>query len=100
MRNLSLGDGRARREREWTVCGSLCTTGDVLVRKLRIPLAEGDLLAFDNLGAYSVTEGIALFLSRELPLVALRGEGGWRVARKRVETSALNLPLATPGMGM
>lgn len=99
VRNLSLGDGRARREREWTVCGSLCTTGDVLVRKLRTPLAEGDLLAFDNLGAYSVTEGIALFLSRELPLVALRGEDGWRVARKRVGTSALNLPLATPGMG-
>ena len=29
----------------------------------------GDLLVFDRIGAYSVTEGIYLFLSRQLPVV-------------------------------
>ena len=51
----------------WTVCGSLCTSGDILVKNL--PLMTGDLLVFDRIGAYSVTEGIYLFLSRQLPVV-------------------------------
>lgn len=62
----------------WTVCGSLCTSGDILVKNLPLPgLSTGDLLVFDRIGAYSVTEGIYLFLSRELPrvLTYTRGEG-------------------------
>ena len=57
-------------DRDWSVCGSLCTTADVLVRKCTLKgVGEGSVLAFDKVGAYSICEGIALFLSRELPAV-------------------------------
>lgn len=55
---------------EWTVYGSLCTVADILLKKL--PLVDvrvGDCLIFHNIGAYSVTEGISLFLSRNLPKI-------------------------------
>lgn len=54
----------------WTICGSLCTVADVLIKNLPIVNAQiGDLLIFYNIGAYSVTEGIYLFLSRKLPRI-------------------------------
>lgn len=60
----------SQEEKTWIVCGSLCTVGDVLVKNLKLHNAEcGDYLVFGNLGAYSVTEGIYLFLSRRLPNV-------------------------------
>lgn len=57
---------------EWTVYGSLCTVADILLKKL--PLLDvrvGDYLVFHNIGAYSVTEGIYLFLSRRMPKIYL-----------------------------
>lgn len=54
----------------YTVCGSLCTVNDLIVKG--VPLQHpkvGDILVFMNVGAYSVTEGISLFLSRDLPRV-------------------------------
>lgn len=64
-----------RKSMDWCICGSLCTTGDVLVRKTALDsLNIGDILAFKNAGAYSVTEGIALFLSRCLPRILVRTE--------------------------
>lgn len=55
---------------EWTICGSLCTFADVLVRKWTgSVLAIGDYLSFENVGSYSVTEAPALFLSRRLPTI-------------------------------
>lgn len=70
-------------EKRWTICGSLCTVGDVLVKNLPLCGADiGDLLVFERVGAYSVTEGIYLFLSRKLPLVLVySGSEGLRVAR-------------------
>ena len=57
-------------EQAWTLCGSLCTTADVLARNVSLcALSPGDILIFERTGAYSVTEGMALFLSRELPEV-------------------------------
>ena len=54
----------------WTLCGSLCTTADVLARGAEFDsLAIGDTLVFCRTGAYSVTEGMAVFLSREMPAV-------------------------------
>lgn len=59
----------------WTICGSLCTVGDVIVKNLPIGQPEpGDRLIFYNIGAYSVTEGIYLFLSRQLPRIAAYSE--------------------------
>lgn len=62
-------------EEEWTVYGSLCTVADILLKKLKLSDARlGDYLVFHNIGAYSVTEGIYLFLSRKLPKIYLYSE--------------------------
>lgn len=77
---------------EWNICGSLCTVNDLIVKKL--PLQDvrvGDVLVFENTGAYSVTEGMALFLSRDLPQVLFWDRArGLRGIRERRETDALN----------
>lgn len=72
----------------WTVCGSLCTVGDVLVKNLPLCGADiGDLLVFERVGAYSVTEGIYLFLSRRLPVVLTYAKReGIRLVRKDYPT--------------
>ena len=77
---------------EWCIAGSLCTTNDVLVRNIELAdLREGDVLAFRNAGAYAVTEGIALLLSRTLPRVIMRKEDGmFALGRDFTETSPLN----------
>ena len=62
---------------EWNLCGSLCTANDLLVKGL--PLSDfqvGDTLIFKNAGAYCVTEGISLFLSRALPAVIMAEGNG------------------------
>lgn len=76
----------------YTLCGSLCTTADILVRKAELPeLKIGDTIAFGRAGAYSVTEGIGLFLSRALPRVALYSEkSGLRIVRDFFGTDILN----------
>ena len=78
-------------EADWSLCGSLCTTADVLVRKIALSgLAQQDVLAFHNIGAYSVTEGPALFLSRNMPRIILAGENGARLVRDVIHSSSLN----------
>lgn len=84
-----------REQKEWTLCGSLCTTNDVLVRKISFDgLSIGDILSFENIGAYSVTEGIYLFLSRTMPKIILRyGKDEYRLVRDALETSRINMPV-------
>ena len=83
-------------KQHYMLCGSLCTTGDVLVRDVELPcLQVGDVLAFENVGAYTVTEGIGLFLSHALPSIYLYDEGreggeDILLARGPVPTSVLN----------
>lgn len=79
-------------EKEWTVCGSLCTVNDVLVRQFPFAgLQLGDKLIFKKVGAYSVTEGMSLFLSRELPQVILFSkQSQFRIARNCFPTETLN----------
>ena len=88
-----LGDHGEKTE-DYTLCGSLCTTADILVRKVALPaLSVGDVLAFGRCGAYSVTEGIGLFLSRQLPRIVLHSErGGNRMLRDFYGTDILNSP--------
>lgn len=75
-------------EEEWTVYGSLCTTADILLK--RLPLTDvrvGDYLVFHNIGAYAVTEGIYLFLSRDMPKIYLYSEtAGPELVREALET--------------
>lgn len=77
---------------KWNVCGSLCTVNDVVLRDVELPkLNIGDVLVFKNCGAYSVTEGMALFLSRELPKVLFYDrETGFKVVRKQIGTDIFN----------
>ncbi len=76
---------------EWALCGSLCTTNDVLVRsyKMKEP-ALGDLFVFCNIGAYSVTEAINLFLSRDMPKIGVYKNGEAILLRDTVKTWRLN----------
>ena len=82
----------ARGEQAFTLCGSLCTVADVIVKNYPITdAAVGDILIFKNLGAYSVTEGIYLFLSRRMPVILAYSEkSGVKVLRDAVETYMLN----------
>lgn len=79
-------------KKDYCLCGSLCTTADVIVRKASFEdLRIGDVLAFCSIGAYSVTEGIHLFLSRTMPIILLAGDdGNIRIARDFTESSPIN----------
>lgn len=79
-------------EENWNLCGSLCTVNDILVKQLPIKKLEaGDIFIFKNTGAYSATEGIALFLSRQLPrVVRIKESGEAELVREAFETSVLN----------
>lgn len=79
----------------WTLCGSLCTTADVLARNVQLDSLEiGDILVFERTGAYSAMEGMAVFLSREMPVIALYDpDAGLKVVRERMDTDRLNSPV-------
>lgn len=77
---------------DYTLCGSLCTVADVLVREVKLKKLElGDILEFAHCGAYSVTEAPALFLSRQLPAIyAYSKKNGFELLREYVATSDIN----------
>ena len=79
---------------QWTICGSLCSMNDIIVKQMPLPNIEiGDILLFENTGAYCMMEGISLFLSRDLPSIYMVFENGEAVCvRDTFETSQLNMP--------
>jgi len=85
----------AGKSENWTVCGALCTTNDVLVKSCPLTgLRIGDVLVFGKAGAYSPTESIGLFLSRDLPQAVLFSkEKGLRLVRDALHTDRLNSSL-------
>ena len=88
-------NGRAADEDEkWTLCGSLCTTADVIARNAALPgLSICDRLILHRTGAYSIYEGFSMFLSRDLPSIyVLDKDGGLHLMRKRIETARFNMP--------
>ena len=78
---------------DYTLCGSLCTVADVLVREVKLKKLElGDILEFGHCGAYSVTEAPALFLSRQLPAIyAYSKEYGYECLRVHIPAAEINL---------
>lgn len=80
------------------VCGSMCSMNDILAKSLPLPEPEiGDILCFPNAGAYCMTEGMSLFLSRQLPLVFLEDASGTKtMVRGPFETALLNTPYNSP----
>ena len=80
-------------EESWNIVGSLCTINDLIVKQLSVSnLKLGDILVFKNTGAYSMTEGISLFLSRDLPKVLFYEDGKYEVVRENIPTYKLNMP--------
>lgn len=86
-----IGDDQKEQEC-WNICGSLCTVSDVIVKQLPVVSPEiGDVLVFERTGAYSVTEGMSLFLSRDLPQIFLYTEKeGVRMIRGARRTCIVN----------
>ncbi len=82
-----------REKNTYHLCGSLCTVNDILVKNISVrTLKKGDVFVFHKVGAYSSTEGISLFLSRDLPKVILCEQGNDILVRKSEKTSKLNFP--------
>lgn len=79
----------------YSICGSLCTTNDIMIGDFECrTLQTGDMLAFGRAGAYSVYEGMSLFLSHELPGVVLWSEEtGFLEVRRQSPTYPLNTPM-------
>lgn len=78
----------------WSVFGSLCTANDILAKQISAPSLEADsIIAFERAGAYGMTEGISLFLSRNLPaVVTVDASGRAHLDRSAVPTHPLNTP--------
>ena len=78
---------------DWNLMGSLCTVNDIIIKQYPVKnLQIGDAFIFKNTGAYCMTEGISLFLSRELPQVALIKNGKLELVRESFKTYTLNSP--------
>lgn len=78
----------------WTLCGSLCTTADVLARNVPFSGLEiGHVLVFERTGAYSAMEGMAIFLSREMPQIWMQSKDkGLVLMRDHLWTDRFNTP--------
>jgi len=89
----ALYDSSEKAETTYTVCGSLCTTNDIIVSGLKADdININDILVFERTGAYSFYEGMQLFLSHELPSVSLYSRRfGLKEVRKETETFKLNM---------
>ena len=93
VKDAEVSENKNTEEKTWKVCGSLCTLNDVLCNEITLEgLEKGAILVFERTGAYSAMEGMALFLSHELPGVVLYSEEeGWIQARVQQETYELNM---------
>ena len=84
---------RSGNEENWNLVGALCTINDLIVKGLPVNGLElGDVFVFKNTGAYAMTEGISLFLSRDLPKVLFVKDGKIEVVRSNIQTYKLNMP--------
>ena len=76
----------------WNLCGSLCTINDILIKQYPVSnLKIGDIFIFKYAGAYCMTEGISLFLSRDLPQVLKLKDGEIIQIRDNKPTFILNM---------
>ena len=91
--HIGSGGTADAKEEKWTLCGSLCTTADVIARGASFTdLKEGDRIVFHRTGAYSVYEGFSMFLSRDLPSIyMLDKDNKLRLMRSRIETARFNM---------
>ena len=92
--HVSFGEPVQGEEEKWTLCGSLCTTADLLAKNVPFTgLRIDDVLVFRRTGAYSVMEGMAVFLSREMPEVYVySAASGLTRIRSMLYTDQFNTP--------
>ena len=96
IRHIPADEAAKEDKKPWTLCGSLCTTADVLARGVELDhLSIGDTLVFTRVGAYSCMEGMSIFLSRDLPAIYVRQKDG-TLTQLRAPIAAD--PFNTPGM--
>lgn len=78
-------------QKKYTICGSLCTTSDVIVRDYALSEPQiGDYLIFHKTGAYTFMEGMSTFLSREMPQIWALKSGELIMLRDRIYTHQFN----------
>ena len=94
LKNQKQSDEVGRGTNKWTLCGSLCTTADVIARSVEFTdLNCGDLLVFHRTGAYSMDEGISLLLSRDMPSIYILDKANQlNKVRSRVDTYKYHVP--------
>lgn len=94
LKNQKQSDEVGRGTNKWTLCGSLCTTADVIARSVEFTdLNCGDLLVFHRTGAYSMDEGISLLLSRDMPSIYILDKTNkLNKVRSRVDTYKYHVP--------
>ena len=80
-------------DERWNLCGSLCTINDILVKQFPVnALKIGDVFIFENTGAYCMTEGISLFLSRDLPkVIKIKEDSNLELVRDNLPTYKFNM---------
>ncbi|MCA9665026.1 MAG: hypothetical protein KC503_05535 [Myxococcales bacterium] len=79
--NLSHSDAAASK---CEVVGPLCTPLDSMARNIEMPAAEiGDLICFNNCGAYSYSASPLLFLGHDTPPEVVHYKGERQIARPR-----------------
>lgn len=85
-------EGGSNMNEDYVLAGSLCSVNDILVRRIALPTLDiGDTLCFNLAGAYCATEGISLFLSRDLPAIVIRDEDGAEtLIRDHIEINTFN----------
>lgn len=77
------------------VTGSLCTSIDVMAKKVCLPKVEiGDFLIIEKAGCYGLNAGINHFLSHEMPVEILANNQEYEVIRSRgnYKDLLLNMP--------
>lgn len=83
---------KEKNKKTYNLYGSLCTINDIIVKNIEVAADIGTTFIFKNVGAYSVTEGISLFLSRDLPKVVILKDNETILVRDNVKTSKINFP--------
>lgn len=87
-----IGNDIEKEEKKYVICGSLCTTNDILTVDYPINgLKEDNIIVFERAGAYSLYEGMSLFLSHEFPAIVFYSmEDGFTLAREKMESYLIN----------
>lgn len=88
-----LGKEDAAERRPVTVVGNICESGDILARdRLLPPMAEGDIVAVGNAGAYGLTMSSNYNCRLRPAEVLLERDGGFRLIRRRDTLEDLERP--------